>query len=1191
MPLYSELIRIEDEYNYSANIQFDIENDKKLLRFIPNDTTIDLLREYFIDITRINPLHHARMLYGSYGTGKSHFLTVLSLLLEKRHVEGNGYNTFLSRIAKYDDKLASDINSYVNDKQKKPFLVVPIVFDFDDFERCIYFSLKKKLESIGKKVSFKTFFDQATALIEQWKNSEESKERLLKACKSSKITLEEMEEMLSIFDKKSEKKFQSIFSKMTFGVKYIYEVTNLSQTLNEASEAISDKYSGIVFIFDEFGRYIEDNIKTIKVKAVQDLAEFCDHGSGNNHIILVSHKEISQYTQRFGKSISHEWKKVEGRYKQTPINDSQDQCLSLIRSVLEKNVSPWKKFKTKFKKELNDLYSEAADFRGFMIDSENAQNQFEGGFPLHPISLFALDKLSKKVAQNERTFFTYLASKEDNSLYSFLKKYKTKEFHFVGIDEIYDYFEPSIKSTQSDASFEWYKELQIALSKNHSSSNDDTPETRILKVIATIGIINDPSALTANKTTIVNVIDLPKDIITNALERLCERKIIKYSGAYDRYNFFEASIFDVEEIINDECQAVSLESTVNTLNDEFVDFVLYPYDYNRVYKISRIFIPSFATLQDLQRKAFSNKFGKYYDGILIMLLSNPDDDIDEIINISKDIKRSIIFVNNETSSLTEYVKRYIAIKYLDSKKSEYIAKDPAFEKELDYYKDEYRLNIIELINQWKRTFEETNTVVIEGETLLDIKSIKDLSDAASKIMYNSFPNTLIVNNELINKNTISGSIMSAKKNVIANILSGEAASNYYSVPYLSPDYIAVRSVLVKNGFISTEEQTTLNSVPGGINTHVLVKNKINNFIKKARNEQVGFEQVINDLKEPPFGLRNGYLSLLLAHFLIPYKKSLIINSHGVEKELTVDLFEEIVRRPSDFTFTIANWTDDQLDFLSSLENIFHDYIAESALSKNRLKAIYDGMLLHYKNVPKFARTTQVYISEKAKQYRNIISKSTANYSSFIFSSIKSLGSSYDNAIDQIVKIKSELEDSVNALSREIVSSIFDIFEVPNNMSAGKMLCSNYEKQWKSKRTKSFDYYTNAFLELVSNITADQDDYSIVMQLTKTLTGFEIIYWNDSHKDNFVDRLKEIKTKLSLYHGEGSLGDSETKVTISTASGNEKSLVFDRSELSALSSTLKNKIHTTFKNYGLSVSYDEKVQVLLSLLEDLMEGKE
>ena len=1191
MPLYSELIKIEDEYNYSANIQFDIENDKKLQRFIPNDTTIELIKEYFIDITRLNPTHHARILHGSYGTGKSHFLTVLSLLLEKKYIESDGYNTFLSRIAKYDENLTSDINKYIKDKARKPFLIVPIVFDFDDFERCIYFSLKKKLETIGKKVSFKTFFDQATALIEQWKSSEESKERLIKACQSSKITLEEIEELLSLFDKKAEKKFQKIFSKMTFGVKYIYEVTNLSQTLNEASEAIADKYSGIVFIFDEFGRYIEDNIKTIKIKAVQDLAEFCDHGSGNNHVILVSHKEISQYTQRFGKTISHEWKKVEGRYKQTPINDSQDQCLSLIRSVLEKNEKPWKKFQNRFKNELNALYSEAADFRGFMIDSENAQNQFEGGFPLHPISLFALDKLSKKVAQNERTFFTYLASKEENSLYSFLEKYKTKEFHFVGIDKIYDYFEPSIKSTQSDTSFEWYKELQIALSKNHSSSDDDTPETKILKVIATIGIINDPSALIANKTTIVNVIDLPKDIITNALERLCERKIIKYSGAYDRYDFFEASIFDVEEIINDECQTVSVESTVNTLNDEFIDFVLYPYDYNRVYKISRIFVPSFATLQDLQKKAFLNKFGKYYDGILIMLLSNPDDDMDEILNISKDIKRSIMFVSNETAVLTEYIKKYIAIKYLDSKKSEYISKDPAFEKELDYYKDEYRLNITEIINQWKNTFEGSNTIIIDGKTVADIKSLRDLSNAASKIMYDSFPNTLIVNNELINKNIISGSIMSAKKNAIANILSGENASNYYSVPYLSPDYIAIRSVLVKNGFITTEEDVELNTVPDGASTHVLVKNRIEGFIEKAKNEIVDFEKVINFLKEPPFGLRNGYLSLLLAHFLIPYKKSLIISSHGVEKELTVELFEEIVRRPSDFTFTIANWSGEQLDFLNSLENIFHEYIVESTLSKNRLKAIYDGMLLHFKNVPKFARTTEVYISEKAKQYRSIISKSTANYSSFIFSGIKSLGSSYDNAIDQIVKIKSELEDAVNALSREVVSSIFEIFDAPNNISAGKMLCSNYEKKWKSKRTKSFDYYTNAFLELVSNLNSDQDDYSIVMQLTKTLTGFEIIYWNDSHKHDFVDRLNEIKTKLDLYHEEDSLSESESKVTISTASGTEKSLVFDRSDLSTLSLTLKNKIHNTFNNYGLSISYDEKVQVLLSLLEDLMEGKE
>ncbi len=511
---YSDLIRQEGEYNYSANIQFDVENDRKLLRFIPNETTVELLREYFVDITSNNPVHNSRILYGSYGTGKSHFLTVLSILLSKMYSKGLAYNSFIKRVTEFDPNLSSDINAFMQDENRKPYLVVPIVFDFDDFDRCIYFSLKKKLESVGVKIIFKTFFDQAAALIIKWKASPESAARLEDACKKAKVTLADLEKHITTFDKKSENEFQRVFSEMTFGVKYIYEVSNLAETLNQTNTEISSEYSGIVFIFDEFGRYIEDNIKQIKVKAVQDLAEYCDHCEGNNHIILVSHKEISQYTQKFGKSIANEWKKVEGRYKATPINDKQDQCLSLIRNVLVKEPDVWREFCQQHQHELNNMYSEGADFKGFLVDALH-DNPFEGGFPLHPIALYALDKLSKKVAQNERTFFTYLASKDDNSLYRFLISHELDEFHFVGLDQIYDYFEPSIKAVQSNSSYEWYKNLQTALAKNHSTSDDDTPEVKILKTITTIGIINDTGALAANKMSLLNVVDCPKEILSN----------------------------------------------------------------------------------------------------------------------------------------------------------------------------------------------------------------------------------------------------------------------------------------------------------------------------------------------------------------------------------------------------------------------------------------------------------------------------------------------------------------------------------------------------------------------------------------------------------------------------------------------------------------------------------------------------
>ena len=1188
---YSDLIQQEGEYTYSANIQFDIESDRKLQRFIPNETTVALLREYFVDITRSTPAHHSRILYGSYGTGKSHFLTVLSLLLSKTYTTGAAYQKFLDRINDYDVNLAGDIDAFIMSNTRKPFLVVPIVFDFEDYDRCIYFSLKKKLEGVGIQISFKTFYDQANSLLEQWGSNADSADKLMEACKKAKTTPEDLSLRLSSCDKKAETVFQNVFAEMTFGVKYIYEVSSLTDTINQANEVISEKYSGIVFIFDEFGRYIEDNIKRIKVKSVQDMAEFCDHCSYNNHIILVSHKEISQYTQRYGKSIANEWKKVEGRYKSTPINDKPDQCLSLMRNILVKNDAEWREFSGTFKRQLSEMYADAADFRGFLIDFSRNDNPFEDGFPLHPIALFALDKLSKKVAQNERTFFTYLASKDDNSLYRFLISTDQADFHFVGIDAIYDYFEPNIRAVQSDSSYEWYKNLQTALAKNHSSAHDDTPEVRILKVIAAIGVINDASALNANKATLLSVIDCPKGILSNALVGLSERKIIKYSGSYDRYDFFEASIFDVEAMIAEESKLVSEEAIVNTLNEEFIDFVLYPHQYNREYRISRVFIPMFAlSASDFSKKSFVSRLGQFYDGVLIMLLADHQTDLDTILAQSTNVDRSIVFVNTDAQPLMSAVKKYVAVKYLESQKATYSSKDPTFEKELLYFKQEISASVFALINEWKINLDNSAYIVSGGEIHNNIQSFAMLSSLASDICVRDFGRTLIVNNELINKNTVSGSIATAKRNAITSILQGKIATTYFDLPMLSPDYIAVRSVLAKNGFIPFEEPLEQNTLNNGEMPQIAVAEELNAFITKAREECVCFNDLYTALKRPPYGLRDGYLSIILAYMLVPYKKSLIISSHNVEQEITADLFEEIIRRPNDYSFLIASWTSEQVDYLDSIELIFNEYVRTDSMSKNRLKALYEAMLAHYKGVSKFSRTTQAYVSSDTKAYRKLLEKPNTNYSIFLFEQLAELGDTLPATIRAIQKAKMELEDALLTLSVDVASSICALFDAPSSQSLSSLFVESYQTKWLSKRQKSFDYFTNAFLEFASKVKLEDSDYDIVLRLSKSMTGFELLYWNDSHKDEFIKKLSDVKEKLDSYKNKKGLLDRETKVTLATSGGNEKSIVFDRQDLNGLSQTVKNKMNATFDNYGLSITYDEKVQILLSLLDDLVEGK-
>lgn len=149
-----------------------------------------------------------------------------------------------------------------------------------------------------------------------------------------------------------------------------------------------------------------------------------------------------------------------------------------------------------------------------------------------------------------------------------------------------------------------------------------------------------------------------------------------------------------------------------------------------------------------------------------------------------------------------------------SKKEEFNSKDPAFEKELQYYADEITVVIKNMVGAWNSSFEEDTFIYYNGVKQEDIHSISDLSDLASRILYEAYPQTLIVNNELINKNTVSGSIMAAKRNVLNGMIRGELPGQYYGVQTLSPDYLAVRSVLVKNGFVETDEAVDENEFLG-----------------------------------------------------------------------------------------------------------------------------------------------------------------------------------------------------------------------------------------------------------------------------------------------------------------------------------------------------------------------------------------
>ena len=336
---YTKLITKKKQYKYSVNICLDLRTEERLADFIPNLTTTEIIREYLGGIIRGNSDTHSRILYGSYGTGKSHLLTVMSAILGHINTNGKGFKSFTQLIANYDKELSADIRTFA--KEEKPYMVVPIYADYDDFGKCITFSLKKELEKNNISVCFKGYYDEALSLLEKWMEGEESSSRLTEECAKQNIKVKDLQKGLSTYNDSYEKVFNAIYAGMTYGAVFNSTAGNLIDNLNAANEAIKDKFRGIVIIFDEFGRYVEDYGETLKVKAVQDLAEYCDHSDYDNYVILVSHKVLSLYTSSMKKGISDEWKKVEGRFKPTSINIKYDQCLSLIGHIIPK-TGQWK---------------------------------------------------------------------------------------------------------------------------------------------------------------------------------------------------------------------------------------------------------------------------------------------------------------------------------------------------------------------------------------------------------------------------------------------------------------------------------------------------------------------------------------------------------------------------------------------------------------------------------------------------------------------------------------------------------------------------------------------------------------------------------------------------------------------------------------------------------------------------------
>lgn len=101
-------------------------------------------------------------------------------------------------------------------------------------------------------------------------------------------------------------------------------------------------------MYDEFSKYLEANITNASLsdtKMLQDLAEKCNRsGDLQMHLMLISHKEISNYIDRLPKQKVDGWRGVSERFKHIHLNNNFSQTYDIISSVIQKRTDLWERF-------------------------------------------------------------------------------------------------------------------------------------------------------------------------------------------------------------------------------------------------------------------------------------------------------------------------------------------------------------------------------------------------------------------------------------------------------------------------------------------------------------------------------------------------------------------------------------------------------------------------------------------------------------------------------------------------------------------------------------------------------------------------------------------------------------------------------------------------------------------------------
>lgn len=1211
--MFNNKIWIEKGFQTSVNIAYDLNNENKIKSFIPTIASIDIIEDVLLS-TSSSATSRARILIGAYGKGKSHIILMLMSLLFKK--DRDLFEILLNKIKERNVNLYDYVVNYIeSDKKLLPIIISGSSASLtQSFLGALQQSLKNEnLLNLMPETNFKSVI----ATIELWKDSYQETYRKLE--ETIDVSIDEFIVSLKEFDVIAYEKFNEIFPRLTSGTTFnpFVNVDVVELYENVVSKLKDHGFDGIYIIYDEFSKYLESSIANTTIsdiKLLQDFAEKCDRsGDKQMHLMLISHKDISNYIdKKLPKEKVDGWRGVSGRFKHVNLHNNFSQMYEIISAVIKKDEDFWNRYavenEVRFKNLMERFVSNGLFDKN---DLDTTYVAIMGCYPLHPISTFILPRLSEKIAQNERTLFTFLSSDNKYTLNAFLQNLDS-EFPILTPDYIYDYFEPLFRKEIYTSDIHKIYSLTSTVLRRLKGN---CLSSKIIKTIALIYMVEQFEKLPPIHNIIVDAyIETVPNIseINDTLKELIEKDCIVYLKRSNGYLKIKESsgvdIFcEINKIIEKNATSISVKKI---LNDASFDSYMYPTAYNDEMEITRYF--DFKFIDSEEFYAVDNWERKIEDlssdGAVYAIIPNNSSDIENIRNIislnNYGHNRVLFVLPKIFTDIEKIAYEYYAVKLL---------KNAAIDDEL--LSDEYDIiieDLEEVISKFIGNYTRPETGGAEyfyyGKKM-PFKRKAQISTKLSEICFKTYPHTPMINNETINKDIITTAALNSRNKVVTGLLEADLDINL-GLSGTGQDISFMRSTLIRTGILLNEEtKPELTLLPPDDKMRKLLFVIQNFFTESNSNEGKNFKDLYDMLVLPQYGygIKKGVIPIYIAVVLHSFKKYMVVKTKNNEVNISTDLLNSINEVPENFIVYMEDWNEEKTQYIESLTELFSDYIIEREKDYNTFSYVVSAMSRWYMNLPKYTKSLKsIYKGKNAAndaklnksqvRFINSLKHPDINAREYLFKDLVKIFDYTDfsiNIIDNVRGVKNAFDNAKAGLIKQLISDVKIIFS--NSDNRGATLSSVIKDYIEGLKPETLAHlYPNGEDKILSLMkTISNDDIMFIERLGKAVTDLRIDDWTRDTVTTFTTELENAKKSIAEFDRNITMSNINTgrnthgyKICFSDDNGNEIIKTFDKIEYSNRGKLLYNEIATALEEMGQSIPEGEKRQILMSFIEKM-----